>query len=167
MAPRAHLAIYKVCFKGCADSDTLAAIDQAIYDGVDIISMSIGGNASDKYYTDGVTQGSLAAVSRGIIAVSTAGNKGPDENTLSHDAPWVLTVGASSTDRRIKSIVKLGNREELEGETAYQPSSFNQSRMLPIVYPEQSPEEWIGMLEGVAEPHRRAAEDSAVPPWRQ
>ncbi|XP_020100096.1 subtilisin-like protease SBT1.5 [Ananas comosus] len=136
MAPLAHLAIYKVCFEdGCAASDTLAAIDQAIYDGVDIISMSIGGNATYRYYYDGVAQGSLAAVSHGIIAVAAAGNEGPAENTLAHDAPWVLTVGASSTDRRCKAIVKLGNGEELEGETAYQPSSFNQSRMLPIVYP--------------------------------
>nr|CAD1822149.1 unnamed protein product [Ananas comosus var. bracteatus] len=136
MAPLAHLAIYKVCFEdGCAASDTLAAIDQAIYDGVDIISMSIGGNATYRYYYDGVAQGSLAAVSHGIIAVAAAGNEGPAENTLAHDAPWVLTVGAASTDRRCKAIVKLGNGEELEGETAYQPSSFDQSRMLPIVYP--------------------------------
>ncbi|XP_020100269.1 subtilisin-like protease SBT1.2 [Ananas comosus] len=136
MAPRAHLAIYKVCFKdGCTASDVLAAIDQAIYDRVDIISMSLGGNAADRYYNDGVSKGSLAAVLRGIAAVTAAGNLGANENTLAHDAPWVLTVGATSTDRRIKSIVKLGNGEALEGETAYQPSSFNTSRTLPIVYP--------------------------------
>nr|CAD1822148.1 unnamed protein product [Ananas comosus var. bracteatus] len=140
MAPRAHLAIYKVCFEnGCATSNTLAAIDQAIYDGVDIISMSIGGNATYRYYYDGIAQGSLAALSHGIIAVAAAGNEGPAENTLAHDAPWVLTVGAASTDRRCRAIVKLGNGEELEGETAYQPSSFNQSRVLPIVYPGRSP----------------------------
>nr|CAD1822184.1 unnamed protein product [Ananas comosus var. bracteatus] len=131
MAPRAHLAIYKVCFeKGCATSNTLAAIDQAIYDGVDIISMSIGGNATYRYYYDGIAQGSLAALSHGIIAVAAAGNDGPGENTL---------IGpdcrAASTDRRCKAIVKLGNGEELEGQTAYQPSSFNTSRVLPIVYP--------------------------------
>nr|CAD1822186.1 unnamed protein product [Ananas comosus var. bracteatus] len=79
--------------------------------------------------------GVAAALSRGIIAVAAAGNYGPGENTLAHDAPWVLTVGAASTDRRCKAIVKLGNGEELEGETAYQPSSFNTSRVLPIVYP--------------------------------
>ncbi|XP_020100103.1 subtilisin-like protease SBT1.5 [Ananas comosus] len=135
MAPRAHLAIYKVCFKGCAYSDTLAAIDQAIYDGVNIISMSIGGNATYRYYYDGIAQGSLAALSHGIITVAAAGNEGPEENTLAHDAPLVLTVGAASTDRRCRAIVKLGNGEELEGETAYQLSSFDQSRMLPIVYP--------------------------------
>nr|CAD1822183.1 unnamed protein product [Ananas comosus var. bracteatus] len=77
MAPRAHLAIYKVCFEdGCATSDVLAAIDQAIYDCVDINSMSLGGNAADRYYNDGVSKGSLAAVLRGIAAVTAAGNSG-------------------------------------------------------------------------------------------
>ncbi|XP_072999031.1 subtilisin-like protease 4 [Typha latifolia] len=135
MAPRAHLAIYKVCFKGCRDSDTLKAIDEAIADGVDVLSMSIGLNATRKYYKDPVHHGSLTALSHNIVAVSTAGNKGPNENTLSHDAPWVLTVGASSTDRRIGAIVKLGNGRELAGESAFQPNSFNSSMMLPLVFP--------------------------------
>ncbi|XP_072966060.1 subtilisin-like protease 4 [Typha angustifolia] len=136
MAPRAHLAIYKVCFEeGCATSNTLAAIDRAIADGVDVLSMSIGGNATYKYYYDGIAQGSLAALSHGITAVAAAGNDGPEENTLAHDAPWVLTVGASSTDRRITSILKLGDGTELAGESAFQPSSFNSSMMLPIAFP--------------------------------
>ncbi|XP_072966058.1 subtilisin-like protease 4 [Typha angustifolia] len=135
MAPRAHLAIYKVCFKGCSYSDILKAVDEAIDDGVDVLSMSFGLTANRKYYEDGAQHGSLTALSHGIMAVSTAGNKGPDENTLSHDAPWVLTVGASSTDRRIGAIVKLGNGRELAGESAFQPSSFNSSLMLPLIFP--------------------------------
>ncbi|XP_072966062.1 subtilisin-like protease [Typha angustifolia] len=136
MAPRAHLAIYKVCFEnGCPNSNTLAAIDQAIADGVDVLSMSIGGKRKNKFYKDGVAQGSLAALSHGITPVAAAGNYGPNENTLSHDAPWVLTIGASSTDRRITAIVKLGDGTELVGESAYQPSSFDSSTMLPLVFP--------------------------------
>lgn len=42
-APRARLAIYKPCwFNLCSDADLLSAIDDAISDGVDIISMSLG-----------------------------------------------------------------------------------------------------------------------------
>ncbi|XP_008787169.2 subtilisin-like protease 4 [Phoenix dactylifera] len=136
MAPKAHLAIYKVCFQnGCAHSDSLKAIEQAIQDGVDVLSMSIGGNRTSKFYIDGIVHGSLLALSHGISAVAAAGNYGPTESTLSHDAPWVLTIGASSTDRRIRATVRLGDGTELDGESAYQPSSFNASGPWPIVFP--------------------------------
>ncbi|KAH9304000.1 hypothetical protein KI387_008404, partial [Taxus chinensis] len=42
MAPPARLAIYKTCWaEGCYDADTVAAMEQAISDGIDIISISI------------------------------------------------------------------------------------------------------------------------------
>ncbi|XP_017701599.2 subtilisin-like protease [Phoenix dactylifera] len=67
MAPKAHLAIYKVCFHdGCSGSDIYAAIDQAIKDGVDVLSMSINGAPNATFYQDPVAIGSLAAVEKGI-----------------------------------------------------------------------------------------------------
>lgn len=136
MAPKAHLSIYKTCFKdGCHGADTLAAIDQAITDGVDVISMSIGGSSSDKLYEDAIAKGSLAAFKKGISICTSAGNAGPWENTLSHSAPWLLTVGASSTDRRIDVTIELGNGVEVHGESAFQPFSFNSSAFLPLVFP--------------------------------
>ncbi|ONK66548.1 uncharacterized protein A4U43_C06F9340 [Asparagus officinalis] len=78
MAPKAHLAIYKVCFEdGCRGRDTLKAIDQAITDGVDIISMSIGGAHNATFYFDSIAQGSLAAFKKGISNCASAGNSGP------------------------------------------------------------------------------------------
>ncbi|XP_010937155.3 subtilisin-like protease 4 [Elaeis guineensis] len=134
MAPKAHLAIYKVCFHGCRDSDILKAIDQAIHDGVDVLSMSIGKGAT-KFFADGTAHGALSALYHGISAVGSAGNRGPKESSLSRDAPWVLTIGASSTDRRIRTTVRLGDGTELDGQSAYQPRSFNASGPWPIVFP--------------------------------
>ncbi|XP_065009348.1 subtilisin-like protease 4 [Musa acuminata AAA Group] len=136
MAPRAHLSIYKACFRGlCHDCDILAAIERAIKDKVNIISMSIGKETPDNFTDDPVAQGSFAALRHQISAVTCAGNYGPKNSSLSHEAPWVLTVGASTTDRRISAIVKLGDGTELAGESAYQPSSFNSSDLKPIVIP--------------------------------
>ncbi|KAG0463904.1 hypothetical protein HPP92_019525 [Vanilla planifolia] len=121
MAPLAHLAIYKVCFRGCAASDILAGIDQAIKDGVDVISISISGSPTAPLYLDAVARGSMAALQHGIVAVASAGNRGPATYSLSHCAPWVITVGAVSINRRATSIVKLGDGRTFEGQTAYQP----------------------------------------------
>lgn len=137
MAPMAHLSIYKVCFPkyGCGYSEIFAAIDQAIKDGVDILSMSISGGHNATFYEDVISLGSLAAIQNGIIPVAAAGNDGPRTGTLSHSAPWVLTVGASTTDRKIASIVELGNGETLLGQSAYQPKSWNSSIMWQLEYP--------------------------------
>lgn len=44
IVPSAHLAIYKACSGGgCQQSSILAAIDAAIEDGIDVISISLGG----------------------------------------------------------------------------------------------------------------------------
>lgn len=136
-APMAYLSIYKVCYpiSGCDGLDTYAAIDQAIKDGVDIISMSISGGHNDTLYEDMISRGSMAAIQHGIIAVAAAGNDGPFPMVLSHSAPWVLTVGATTTDRRIVSVVKLGDGRTFHGESAYQPKTWNSAALFPLEYP--------------------------------
>src|SRR5690606_28298682 len=44
VAPRANVISYKVCMAiGCLSSATIAAVDQAIADGVDVLNYSISG----------------------------------------------------------------------------------------------------------------------------
>ncbi|PHT92544.1 hypothetical protein T459_00426 [Capsicum annuum] len=126
VAPLAHIAIYKVCSTsgGCSDSDILAAIDASIDDGVDILSISLGGSPKP-FYDDSIALGAYSATERGIFVSCAAGNSGPSFATVGNAAPWILTVGASTLDRKIKATVKLGNREEFEGESSYSPKFSN------------------------------------------
>ncbi|XP_011071267.1 subtilisin-like protease SBT1.2 [Sesamum indicum] len=133
IAPLAHIAMYKVCNTGCSESDILAAMDAAIDDGVDIISLSLGGPARN-FYDDNVAVGAFSAVERGIFVSASAGNSGPFLGSIENGAPWLLTVGASSVDRKIRATAVLGNNEELEGESTFQPADFS-STPLHLVYP--------------------------------
>ncbi|XP_050228015.1 subtilisin-like protease 4 [Mercurialis annua] len=136
MAPYAHLAIYKVCFgdpdDDCPESDVLAGLDAAVEDGVDVLSLSLGG-VSVPFFQDNTAIGSFAAIQKGIFMSCSAGNSGPSNSTLSNEAPWILTVGASTIDRKIVATAKLGNGEELVGESMFQPSNFP-TTLLPLVY---------------------------------
>lgn len=133
MAPLAHLAIYKVCFgEDCPDTDVLAALDAAIEDGVDVLSLSLGGE-SLPFFQDAVSIGAFAAVQKGIFVSCSAANAGPFNATLSNEAPWLLTVAASTIDRKIVCIAELGNGEEFEGESLFQPNNFPPT-FLPLIY---------------------------------
>ncbi|KAL3833570.1 hypothetical protein ACJIZ3_008306 [Penstemon smallii] len=135
MAPQAHLAIYKVCFgPDCPDSDILAGLDAAVEDGVDILSISLGGDEPLPFFQDNIAIGSFAATEKGILVSCAAGNSGPFGQTLSNEAPWILTVGASTLDRSIRAIAKLGDGQEFDGESVFQPKNFPPT-LLPLVYP--------------------------------
>ncbi|KAK8921650.1 Subtilisin-like protease [Platanthera zijinensis] len=134
MAPEAHLAMYKICTEfGCAGSDILAGIDAAIEEGVDILSLSLGGS-SLPFDQDPIAVGTFSAVEKGIFVSLAAGNSGPEFGTLSNEAPWMLTVGASTVDRVMETSVKLGNGEEYKGKSLYQTESIS-TKLLPLVYP--------------------------------
>ncbi|KAL0426527.1 UNVERIFIED_CONTAM: Subtilisin-like protease SBT4.15 [Sesamum latifolium] len=113
--PSARIASYKVCWPpGCEDVDILAAFDAAIADGVDVISVSIGG-ASRSFTQDPIAIGSFHASRKGILTVCAAGNEGPYEATVQNAAPWIMTVAASTIDRQFHADVKLGNGEKISG----------------------------------------------------
>lgn len=81
--------------------DILAAFDDAINDGVDIITISIGLGFMADVYGDAISIGAFHAMENGILTTNSAGNNGPLDGTVSSPAPWILTVAASSIDRRI------------------------------------------------------------------
>ncbi|PHT92537.1 hypothetical protein T459_00419 [Capsicum annuum] len=54
--------------------------------------------------------------------------------STSNEAPWILTVGASTIDRKIKATAVLGNYQEFDGESAFQPNDFPPT-LLPLAYP--------------------------------
>ncbi|GER43867.1 subtilase [Striga asiatica] len=120
MAPRTHLAAYKVCFAGdCQGNDILAGIDAAIEDGVDVLSISdgqfCGGQERNPHERGG-------------------GNDGPSASTVVNDTPWLLTVGASTIDRRIRATAKMGNGLAFDGESVFQPGNFSSQKLWPLVY---------------------------------
>ncbi|PON88007.1 Subtilase [Trema orientale] len=120
-SPKARVAAYKVCWppvegNECFDADILAAFDIAIHDGVDVLSVSLGG-ATTAFFNDSVAIGSFHAVKRGIVVVCSAGNSGPADGTVSNVAPWEITVGASTMDREFPSYVTLGNKRSFKGQS--------------------------------------------------
>ncbi len=113
IAPRARIAVYKVCWNatvsaltGCYTADTLGAIDAAVADGVDVINYSVSGTQTD--FTDPVEIAYLNATAAGVFVAASAGNSGPG-NEVAHISPWIATVGASSHDRNPGASLTLGN----------------------------------------------------------
>ncbi|KAK1356628.1 Subtilisin-like protease [Heracleum sosnowskyi] len=139
MAPLAHLAIYKVCSEDCAESDTLAGMDRAVEDGVDVLSISLGGFPTS-FYANSIAVGAFGAIQSGVFVSCSAGNSGPFSSSLSNEAPWILTVGASTVDRTIRATALLGNKNELDGESLFQPKDFPDT-LLPLVFPGSSGDE--------------------------
>ncbi|KAM3369326.1 hypothetical protein ACQJBY_017304 [Aegilops geniculata] len=134
MAARAHIAMYKVCDLngGCEASDILAGVDAAVGDGCDVISMSLGG-PSAPFDQDPIAIGTFGAIDKGIFVSMAAGNSGPGESTVKNEAPWMLTVAASTMDRSIRSIVQLGNGAYFHGESLYQPNTGVPGAFYPLV----------------------------------
>lgn len=122
-APRARLAVYKVCWNlpgnagACSTVDELKAVDEAIHDGVDVLSLSIGatGPALDPELDIKL----LHAVAKGITVVCSAGNDGPSLHTVEHIVPWIITVAASSMDRSFPSPIMLGNNRTIMGQSLF------------------------------------------------
>ncbi|CAI5986768.1 unnamed protein product, partial [Closterium sp. NIES-64] len=125
VAPRARLAMYKALWvvKGGGASgtnaDIRAAVDAAVADGVDVLSLSLGGLSPT-----------------GVFVTLAAGNSGPPSpmrvlGTLSNAAPWYLTVGATTIGRRYFATLSLGNGVELRGSELWSNAQTVNKVLLP------------------------------------
>lgn len=96
---------------GIAASDVLFAMDQAIADGVDILSLSLRIQQAP-YFNDFITIASLSAIEKGIIVVCAAGNN-LSHNTIYNGASWIPTGRAGTLDRT--TTMNLNNGTKIEG----------------------------------------------------
>ncbi len=134
MAPAAKLAAYKVCWEladhsncNAATSDSVAAIDAAVSDGVDVINYSISGATSN--IIDPVEIAYMYAADAGVFVAASGGNSGPTVSTVAHPSPWLTTV-AAATHIKYESTVLLGDGTRMIG-ASISPDGVDES---PLVY---------------------------------
>jgi hypothetical protein len=112
IAPRARLAIYKACWAdqptggGCFSSDSVAAVDQAVADGVDVLNFSVSGSQTN--FLDSVDVAFLFAADAGVFVATSAGNAGTT-GSVAHPGPWMTTVAAGTHNRNGEGSTTLGN----------------------------------------------------------
>ncbi|XP_009608286.1 subtilisin-like protease SBT3 [Nicotiana tabacum] len=115
IAPRARIAVYKFSFEeGTFTSDLIAAMDQAVADGVDILTISYGWSKIP-LYEDSIAIASFGAMMKGVLVTASAGNRGPEMGTLNNGVPWIFTVASCSTDRSFSGTLTLGNGLKITG----------------------------------------------------
>lgn len=113
VAPHARAAAYKACWRaaepdqdGCSTSDLVAAVEQAVRDGVDVLSLAVG-------VTPGTTPVSaldlalLGATEAGVVVVAAAGGR-DRQGYAGYATPWVTTVGATSIAPRRARVAVAG-----------------------------------------------------------
>jgi subtilisin family serine protease len=114
IAPRARIAAYKALWStrdgstaSGFTSDLVAAIDQAVADGVDVINYSISGTRTN--FLEPVQVSFLFAARAGVFVAASAGNSGPTTSTVAHPGPWITTVAAGTHNRNGEGSVTLGD----------------------------------------------------------
>ncbi len=100
VAPMAHLSAYKACWDIprysqvlCYPRDSIAALEAAVADGVDVVNFSVGGSTDT--YRDAVDLAFQNAAAAGIFVATSVGNRATASDALSHPVPWMTTVAAT------------------------------------------------------------------------
>ncbi|OMO57828.1 hypothetical protein COLO4_35081 [Corchorus olitorius] len=122
-APWARVAVYKICWGknrigSCTEADILAAFDDALRDGVHVISASFGATPPlAPFFASSADIGSFHAMQHGITVVFSAGNDGPDPSLVNNVAPWSICVAASTIDRTFPTQIVLDGNFSVMGES--------------------------------------------------
>ncbi|KAI3460196.1 hypothetical protein Pfo_016859 [Paulownia fortunei] len=133
VAPRARLAVYKVLWNGGVSSDILAGIDQAVADGVDILSISLGTRVIN-LYENPLSIASFGAREKGILVCLSAGNRGPSVRTIRSGIPWAVVVASGTVDRWLAGTLTLGNGKTITGWSTFPARAT--VRNLPLIFNE-------------------------------
>jgi serine protease AprX len=110
IAPGAHLIVLKTLDDSGRGyiSDVIAALEYVVLNrhalNIRVVNLSIATGVYESYQTDPLTLAARRVVDAGVVVVAAAGNRGRNPNgrdayggiTAPGNAPWVLTVGASS-----------------------------------------------------------------------
>ncbi|MEU1618438.1 S8 family peptidase [Streptomyces sp. NPDC005722] len=120
VAPGAAIAVYKAFWTGKAagdsggmTSDIVAAVDQAVADGVDVLNYSAG-SVIETAPDSPVQAAFRTAAAAGVFVATAAGNSGPEVSSADNVAPWTTTV-AASTLAPYEATVRLGNGDTYVG----------------------------------------------------
>lgn len=162
IAPRARIAAYKALWSAedgstanGFNSDIVAAIDQAVADGVDVINFSVSGTRSD--LNDPVEIAFLNAAASGVFVSASAGNDGPTAGTVAHPSPWVTTVAAGTHNRALTGSTTLGDGSVHPG------ASFATESVGPAPFVDASRAGLPGVADYKAEQCWAAADNEGVP----
>ena len=105
VAPHANIIVYNACSAdGCSNDDLIAALQQAVIDGVDALNYSISGSSASPWVASD-EQAFLDLRVAGVFVSASAGNGGPGAATVAHGSPWVTTTAASTHDRALVNAV--------------------------------------------------------------
>src|SRR5262245_24405862 len=122
MAPRARVAMYKALWStqdgstaSGFNSDLVAAIDQAVADGVDVINYSVGPSSAPNTFLSPEQVSFLFAADAGVFVSAAAGNTGPGASTVTNPGPWITTAAAGTHNRNGVGSVTLGNNATFSG----------------------------------------------------
>ncbi|WVZ71565.1 hypothetical protein U9M48_020139 [Paspalum notatum var. saurae] len=150
-APASRVAVYRACsLGGCPESAVLKAMDDAVGDGVDVVSISVGMASAFQgdFLGDTIALGAFHAHQRGVLVVCSGGNDGPNPYTVVNSAPWILTVAASSIDRSFQSGVALGDGAVVKGVAInFSNQSLTGGRQYPLVFGPQAAAQYAPVAE--------------------
>jgi serine protease AprX len=139
MAPRASLVSLKVLDQDGRGSisTVIAALDwvaaNAKAQNIRVVNVSAGAAVTESYWTDPLTLAAKRVVDQGVVVVAAAGNLGMNAKGETQyggilspgNAPWVLTVGASSTQgtvpRRDDTLANFSSRGPTRGDYLAKP----------------------------------------------
>jgi len=115
IAPKAWLMNYRVFYYSTSgstsayDPELIAALEDAVADGADLIHNSWGGTPLTPIEDDPLVQAYEAAVDAGIVVVFSAGNSGSGQYTIGSPAVGhkFISVAASTTDRIFAQLLNV------------------------------------------------------------